>query len=156
MQCPKCGNENPENVWICGSCRHVLRENVPIRSRTSKLAIISLLLGILSLPLFVLAGIPGIITGIISIVRIGRSGGMLRGKRIAMAGVLISILLMGTFFLVWSLDAPPIPDDYTLADIRSAPSEYAESFELLKSLIDEEHDVPGAPAIGLTEEDVYI
>jgi hypothetical protein len=63
---------------------------------------------------------------------------------------------MGTFFLVWSLDAPPIPDDYTLADIRSAPSEYAESFELLKSLIDEEHDVPGAPAIGLTEEDVYI
>ena len=127
MHCPRCGNENADNVWICGSCRHVLRENVSVNSRTSRLAILSLVLGICSLVLFVLAGIPAIVVGIISIVRIGRSGGMLRGKRIATAGVVISILLMGTFFLLWRLDAPPIPNDYTLADIRSAPAECAGS-----------------------------
>jgi len=154
MQCPKCGNENTDNVWICSSCRHVLRENVSVNSKSSKLAVLSLVLGFCSLFLFVLAGIPAIIIGIISIVRIGRSGGMLRGKRIATAGVLISILLMVTFFLLWRLDAPPIPNDYTLADIHSAPPGCAESFEILKMLIDEEHDLPGAPAIGLTEEDV--
>ena len=153
MHCPKCGKENPGNVWICGSCRHVLRENVSVNSRTSKLAVLSLVLGICSLVLFVLTGIPAIVIGIISIVRIGRSGGMLRSKRIAMAGVLISILLMGVFFLLWSLDAPPIPNDYALADVYSAPPECAESFEILKILIDEEHDLSGAPAIGLTKED---
>jgi hypothetical protein len=111
-------------------------------------------LGILSLLLSVLAGIPAIVIGTISIVRIGRSGGMLKGKRIALAGVLVAVLLMGVLPLLWSLDAPPIPDDYTLADLRSAPAEYAESFGLLKSLIDEELDLPGAPAIGLTQEDL--
>jgi hypothetical protein len=156
MQCPKCGNENPPNVWICGSCRHVLRENVLVNSKTSKLAVFSLVLGILSLFLFVLAGIPGIVVGITSIVRIGRSGGMLKGKRIAAAGVATSIVLTGAFFLLWSLDAPPIPNDYTIADIHSAPAECAESFEILKILIDEELDLPGAPAIGLTEEDLDI
>lgn len=158
MHCPKCGNENADNVWICGSCRHVLRDHsgqgASIRSRTSRLAVLSLVLGVLSLMLFVLTGIPAIIIGIISIVRIGRSGGMLRGKRIAIAGVVLSILLMGVFFLLWSLDAPPIPNDYTVADLRSAPAEYAESFEILKILIDEENGVSGAPAIGLTEDDL--
>jgi len=104
----------------------------------------------------VLAGIPAIVVGIFGIVRIGRSGGMLRGERIATAGVLSSILLMVTFFLLWSLDAPPIPHDYTLADIHSAPPECSESFEILKTLVNEELDLPGAPAIGLTEEDVDI
>ncbi|KPK42577.1 MAG: hypothetical protein AMJ65_07450 [Phycisphaerae bacterium SG8_4] len=154
MKCPKCGNENPDNVWICGSCRHVLRDNVCVNAKTSKLAIISLALGILSVLLFVLAGIPAIVVGIISIVRIGRSGGMLRGKRIATAGVVTSVVLMGAFFLLWSLDAPPIPNDYTLTDIHSAPPECAESFEILKTLVKEELDHPGAPAIGLTQQDV--
>ncbi len=127
-----------------------------VESRISKLAILSLVLGICSLFFFVLAGIPAIVVGIISIVRVGRSGGTLRGKAIALAGVLISILLMGTFYFLWSLDAPPIPDDYTLADIRSAPAECAESFEILKTLVDEELTLPGAPALGLTEDDVYV
>lgn len=105
---------------------------------------------------FVLTGIPALIIGIISIVRIGRSGGRLRGRYIALAGVLISVLLMGTFYFLWSLDAPPIRNDYTVADLRSAPAEYAESFEILNILIDEELDLPDAPAIGLTEDDIYM
>ncbi len=126
----------------------------PLESRISRLAILSLVLGILSLLLFVLAGIPAIVIGIVSVVRVRRSKGQLKGKAVALAGVLVSILFMCVFFLLWSLDAPPIPNDYTIADLRSAPAEYAESFEILKTLIDEDWRLPGAPAIGLTQEDV--
>ncbi|TKJ38886.1 MAG: hypothetical protein CEE38_04095 [Planctomycetes bacterium B3_Pla] len=125
-------------------------------SRISKLAILSLVLGILSLLFFVLAGIPAIVIGIISVVRVRRSRGQLKGKSIALAGVLVSIPFMCVFFLLWSLDAPPIPNDYTVADLRSAPAEYAESFEILKTLIDEDWRLPGTPAIGLTKGDVDI
>ncbi|TKJ38887.1 MAG: hypothetical protein CEE38_04100 [Planctomycetes bacterium B3_Pla] len=127
---------------------------VPLESKISRLAILSLVLGILSLLFFVLAGIPAIVIGIVSVVRVRRSRGQLKGKSIALVGVLVSIPFMCVFFLLWSLDAPPIPNDYTVADVRSAPAEYAESFEILKTLIDEDHDLPGAPAIGLTEDDL--
>ena len=127
-----------------------------VESKISGLAILSLVLGVLSLLFFVLTGIPAIVVGIISIFRISRSRGMLKGKYVALAGVLISILLMGTFYLLWSLDAPPIPDDYTVVDLRSAPADCAESFEILKTLVDEELTLPGAPAIGLTEHDLYM
>jgi len=122
-------------------------------SRLSKLAILSLVLGIFSLFFFVLAGIPAIVIGIISTLRIRRCGGKLRGKYIALAGMNISILLMIVFYLFWSIDAPPIPNDYTIADLRSAPAQYAESFKVLKTLIDEQHDSSGVPAIELTNSD---
>jgi len=122
-------------------------------SMVSKLAILSLLLGIFSLFFFVLAGIPAIVIGIISILRIRRSDGKLKGKYIALAGMNISILFMCIFYLFWRIDAPPIPNDYTIADLRSAPAQYAESFEILKTLIDENHDVSGFPTVELTESD---
>ena len=127
-----------------------------VQPQISKLAIISLVLGIFSLFFFVLAGIPAIVIGIISTLRIRRSDGKLRGKYISLAGMNISILLMIVFYMLWSIDALPIPDDYTIADLRSAPQEYAESFEILKTLIDEDWSLPGAPAIGLTKEDIRI
>jgi hypothetical protein len=113
-----------------------------------------LLLGVSSLLFFVLTGIPAIVIGIISIVRIRLSEGTLRGKRIALAGIVFSILCMAAFCLLWCVDAPPIPNDYTVADLRSAPADCAESFEILKTLIDEEYNLSGAPAIGLTEDDI--
>ena len=125
----------------------------PVQPVMSKLAIFSLLLGILSLFLFVLAGIPAVVIGIISILKIRRSGGELRGKNIALAGLSISILFMVIFYLFWRIDAPPIPNDYTVADLRSAPAEYAESYEILKALIDENPDSSVVPAIELTSSD---
>ena len=101
-----------------------------------------------------LTAIPAVVIGIISIVRIGRSGGRLKGRAIAAAGVVFSVLWMVMVCLLWTVDAPPIPNDYTVADLRSAPAEHAESFEILNILIDEELDLPGAPAVGLTEEDL--
>jgi len=128
--------------------------NGATKRKRSKLAIMSLVLGILSLFFFVLAGIPSIVTGIISLLKIRRSNGALKGKYIALAGMNISIVCMGIFYWIWSRDAPPIPNDYTIADLRSAPAECAESFQILKTLIDEDHNIPGAPAIGLSDGDL--
>jgi len=116
----------------------------------SKLAIFSLVLGILSLIFFVLAGIPAIVIGILSILIIRSSAGEIRGKYIALAGISVSIVFMFVFYLLWRIDAPPIPNDYTIADLRSAPAQYDESFEVFKTLIDEQHDFSGIPAIELT------
>ena len=127
--------------------------NEPFQIKISKLAILSLVLGISSLFFFVLAGIPAIVIGIISTFRIRRGGGKLKGKYIALIGMNISVLFMCIFYLLWSIDAPPIPNDYTIADLRSAPSKYAESFEVLKTLIDEQNDSSGVPAIELTNSD---
>lgn len=55
--------------------------------KLSKLAVLSLVLGISSLFFFVLAGIPAIVIGIISTLRIRRSAGKLKGKYIALAGM---------------------------------------------------------------------
>jgi len=160
MQCPKCGTENPDNAKICNLCKYTfgsrLDQDALVDPKNSKLAIFSLVLGISSLLLFVLTGIPAIVIGIISILKIRGSGGKLKGKYIALAGMNVSIPFMCIFYLLWSLDTPPIPNDYTIADLRSAPARYAGSFEVLKALIDEEHNLPGAPALGLTEEDVDI
>ena len=125
----------------------------PVQIKISKLAILSLALGVFSLPFFVLAGIPAIVIGIISTLKIRRSSGKLRGKYIALAGMNISILFMCIFYLFWRIDAPPISNDYTIADLRSAPAQYNESFEVLKMLIDEDHDFSGVPAIELTKSD---
>jgi hypothetical protein len=124
-----------------------------VHPRMSKLAILSLVLGILSLFLFALAGIPALIIGIVSIVKIRRSSGELKGKYIALAGMNISVLFMVIFYLFWRIDAPPIPNDYTVADLRSAPAQYAGSFDILKTLTDEQYDSSGVPAIELTNSD---
>jgi hypothetical protein len=158
MQCPNCGHENPNDAQQCGSCSFVLKvagSPPPVtKARISKLAVLSLVFGILSLPFFLLAGIPAMVVAIVSIIGIANSGGRLKGLPVALAGMIVSVVMMCTFFVLWHLDAPPIPNDYTLADLRSAPAECAESFEILKTLIDEGWSLPGAPAIGLTKEDV--
>ena len=158
MQCPNCRHENPNDAQRCGSCGLVLKIADSLqpatKARTSKLAILSLVLGVLSLPFFLLAGIPAIIVAIVSIIRIANSGGRLKGLPVALAGMIVSVVLTCTFFMLWRLDAPPIPNDYTVAALHSAPPECAPSFDMLKSLIDEDWKLPGSPAIGLTKEDV--
>ena len=157
MNCPKCGKENPDGAQICISCGQVLKndtsEKPAAKPKTSKLAIASFILSFLSLFLCFLAGIPSIILGIISIVQIGKSRGKLKGNPFAVAAIVISILLMSAVFL-WSLDAPSIPNDYTIADLRSAPAECEQSYELLKKLADENDLSPDAPAIGLSQQDI--
>ena len=124
-----------------------------VHPEMSKLAIMSLVLGILSLFFFVLTAIPAIVIGILSIIIIRSSSGEIRGKYIALTGMSVSIVFMFVFYLLWRIDAPPIPNDYTIADLHSAPAQYAESFEILKALLGENGDSSVVSAIELTKSD---
>lgn len=93
MYCPKCGTENPENVQICRSCESTLptiQEHVSdVAAQTSRLAIASLVLGLLSFCTFFTTGIVAIVLGIISLVKISKSGGRLKGSGFAITGIAV-------------------------------------------------------------------
>jgi hypothetical protein len=161
MKCLRCGHLNPDNAKTCESCSFDLLDSQPAipKAKTSKMAILSLLLGISSLFFFVITGIPAIILGNISNIRIKRRKDRLKGQLIAIVSIFISLLFMFIFFLLWRLDAPPIPNDYTVADLRSAPPRYALSYNLLKQLTDPNFRTSAlapncdVPPLGLSQED---
>ena len=105
MNCPKCGKENPENAQICFSCSAVLNP-APTTGKpdvkTSGLAIAALVLGIFSPFTCSITAIPAVILGIISLVKIEKSGGRLTGRGFAIAGivvpVVVSFLMLGIIF----------------------------------------------------------
>ncbi|MCK4292011.1 MAG: DUF4190 domain-containing protein [Planctomycetes bacterium] len=157
MQCPSCGRENPEHPRPCTLCGYdptVPYE--PITPKTSKAAVVSLVLALLSFLTFLITAIPAIVFACVVLTKISRSHGRLKGKPLAIVAIAVSILaipvFLATFYSLWRLDAPPIPNDYTIADLRSAPADCAESYELLLRLSDEYgYD---ATAIGLSPEDL--
>jgi hypothetical protein len=59
---------------------------------TSAAAVVSLVLGILSPCLLFLTGLPAIILGIVSLRAIGRSGGRLGGRGLAVGGIILGIV----------------------------------------------------------------
>jgi len=158
MDCSKCGTQNPDGAQLCSACGSILTSSEGAKRvskpRTSRLAIASFVLSICTLLLFFIAAVPSIVLGIVSLILISKSGGKLKGKPFAVAGITISVLLMSAFYL-WCLDAPSIPDDYTIADLRSAPPDCNPSYQLLMSVSEQEYP-PDAPKIGLTTHDVNI
>jgi hypothetical protein len=115
-------------------------ENSVQKPKTSRVAIASLILAILSF-LFLLLVIPAIILSIGIIFKIRENPALLKGTCHAAAAIVISmtsIVLWIGACVVWSLDATPIPNDYTIADLRSAPIECNHSFELLLRLSEKE------------------
>ena len=93
MYCPKCETENPDDGKSCHSCGQDLTSispSAPVAgAKTSTLAIVALVLGILSIALAFLTGIPAIICGIVALVKIKQSCGRLKGKGLAIAGIAI-------------------------------------------------------------------
>jgi formylglycine-generating enzyme required for sulfatase activity len=71
----------------------------PGTSKTSGLAVASLVTGILGLCTAGLGGIAGLILGIFALRKIGRSGGALRGRGLAIAGLVVSVCTV----LLWVL-----------------------------------------------------
>jgi hypothetical protein len=99
MYCPKCGVQNSDNAKSCNSCGAVFSlvppaQPKPIMPKTSSLAIASLVLGILSIFTFLLTAIPSIICGIISLIKIGKSGGKLTGKGFALTGIILPVIVL--------------------------------------------------------------
>jgi len=93
MYCPKCGTENPDDAQVCRSCSWVLTSistTAPAQdAKTSGLAIASLVLAILSPFTCLLTGLPAIILGIVALVKIEKSAGRLKGKGLAISGIVV-------------------------------------------------------------------
>ena len=108
MYCPKCDKENPDDVQLCYSCGWVLTEasvtgenqNV----RTSTMAIASLILGILSIVTFAITALPAALLGIISRLKIEKSGGRLVGEGFAIVGIVVSVVI----FFVAGISMPAL------------------------------------------------
>ncbi len=118
MNCPKCGTQNPDDIQVCNSCGSDLTQpseaTESVNVKTSRLAITTLVLGIL-IPLvfflavmfksFVLAitcmaaTILAVILGIIGLVQIAISAGRITGKGFAAIGIAIPVVLFSMIFL---------------------------------------------------------
>jgi len=96
MYCPRCGKENPDNAQVCSNCNSLLPAMFAVApagvAKTSGLAIASFVLGILSFCTFFIPAIPAIILGIVGLVKIGRSGGKLKGNGFAVAGIVVPVV----------------------------------------------------------------
>ncbi len=119
MYCPKCGKENPDNAKLCQSCSWVLSSIAATapnpNAQTSGLAITSLVLGILSLFTFFITALPAIICGIISLVKIEKSKGTLKGKGLAIAGIVTPGVMLPLFALLLGILMPALAKTRTIA-----------------------------------------
>jgi hypothetical protein len=159
MRCPKCNVEIPDQERICNLCGYSFDDSAAEKPKTSKLAIVSLVLGLLSIPSFLITAIPAIILGLIAIIKISKKNNQIKGITTAISGIALStisiIFTTMAIPILWSLDAPPIPNDYTIKDLRSAPSEYNESYVILTSFADpNNYSKDIAESIGLTKQEV--
>lgn len=75
----------------------------PAQSKGSMLAMFSLILGILSFCLWIFGAIPAIILGIVALTKISASQGQLRGKGLAITGIItggIGLLFAWVFWII--------------------------------------------------------
>jgi hypothetical protein len=94
MYCPKCGKENVEGAQLCSACSWILSSvsTAPLPdAKTSKAAVWAIVLGILAGFTSALTTIPAIICGIIAIGKINKSRGQLKGKGLAITGIIASV-----------------------------------------------------------------
>lgn len=112
MYCPKCGTENPDGAQVCSSCSWVLTgistQAPALAAKTSRLAIASFVLAILSPFTCLTTAIPAIILGIVSLVKIERSAGQLKGLGFAIAGIAIPPVLLPFVALMMGIMMPAL------------------------------------------------
>lgn len=105
MKCPNCGTINPDDTSFCSVCNTSFETSppvplqpdqmVPAQPKTSGLAIASLVLGIISLILCSLGLFPaiiGLILGCVAIGIINSQPNQMKGKELAISGIIISII----------------------------------------------------------------
>ncbi len=119
MYCSKCGSENSDDVRVCRACGAALVPP-PIQApglgvKTSGMAIAALVLGILSIFTCALTTIPAIILGIVSLVKIERSGGRLTGRSFAIAGIVVPIVVVPIIALLMGILMPALARTRQLA-----------------------------------------
>lgn len=125
MNCPKCGNQNPDDAKLCTSCGSELTQPPTpaesVKVTTSGLAITAFAFTILAfflLPfavrlnsklfavIWIFIASLAIILGIVGLVQIGLSGGKVTGKAFAATAVAIPVLLYFVMFFCAALYRP--------------------------------------------------
>ena len=79
-----------------------IKKQIAIAGRMSKMAVTSLVLGILSIFTMFFTAVPGLILGIIALIRIKKNPQKFRGARVAVWGIVLSamftVCLLALFF----------------------------------------------------------
>jgi prepilin-type processing-associated H-X9-DG protein len=119
MYCSKCGQQNPDNAQVCSAYGATLIQTTMqapnLGIKTSNMAIAALVLGILSIFTCGLTTIPAIILGIVSLVRIEKSGGSLTGSGFAIAGIVVPCVLLPLIALFMGIMMPALARTRQLA-----------------------------------------
>ncbi len=93
MYCPKCDRENVEGAVRCAGCGFEFAAHpaiaAPVASTTSQAAVAALVLGILVFFTCGITALPAIICGIVALVKISGSNGLLKGKGMAITGLVL-------------------------------------------------------------------
>ncbi len=167
MQCPKCETENPDDAQLCHSCSFALASSDTRQSEhhyKKLFQVVSFALIVLSgtLVLFLkpvsafFAALFALCSAIAAIPEALRKNKKQKAKRITIA-IGIVVLILGSLFAVISaylcIDAAPIPNDYTINDLKSAAPQYNHTFNLLNTLSDKITQKTGS-AIGFSIEDI--
>ncbi len=145
MKCLKCGMENPESRKSCNFCSYAFVEAVDEKEKLKPKTFLIHTLGfaLIFTAMLILSSLSTIGTFLAVGFLLAYTWTSVKSIKKSMArpvakgiGVVVSIAqnLWLVFVLLWSVDAAFIPDDYTIADLRSAPSEYNVTYELLCSL----------------------
>jgi len=122
MYCSRCGVENADGADVCSGCGFILAKSSAapptgaVEGKTSRLAITSFVLGMLSLVCAIFTAIPAIICGIISLVKISKSQGRLKGNGFAIAGIAVSAVYMLVILpLIMTVMLPALSRTKTIA-----------------------------------------
>jgi prepilin-type processing-associated H-X9-DG protein len=111
MYCSKCGAQNPDDAKMCHACGSGLIQSTKapgLVAKTSGMAVVALVLGILSIFTCGITTIPAIILGIVSLVKIERSGGSLSGTGFAIAGIVVPTALLPLLALLIGILMPAL------------------------------------------------
>ncbi len=172
MKCPECKGEVAETMLICDNCGYDLTKKQKKRKTKKKLSakaefflcVIAAIVSLCRPSMFGSIKEIIVLSLIVIIFPIKRmiialfKGSAKKDWRWNIASI-ISLLIISAFFILFSLDAPAIQNDYNVADLRSAPEDCNPSYDILMSIAEESqeqsyHEKNGAPLIGLTAEDV--
>ncbi|MBE0534464.1 MAG: DUF4190 domain-containing protein [Phycisphaerae bacterium] len=95
MRCPQCGSANPDDSVRCFSCGCELAPApAAAAAKTSGLAIAALVLGILAFFTCGITALPAIICGIVALVKIAKTNGVLKGMGMAITGIVLPFVFV--------------------------------------------------------------
>ena len=112
MYCQKCDAENPDDAHRCLSCGYEFAHvSAAVAARASRAAVAALVLGILVFFTCGITVLPAIICGIVALVKISGSNGLLKGKGMAITGLVLPgvfVVLLPIFAIFASIMVPAL------------------------------------------------